>query len=397
MNVFASITRIRPIYAWIAAAVAVVLVAGLITFVNMRKTINLSVDGEQREVVTFATSVADVLEDEGIELAEHDVVAPDPGADLRSGLEIVVRYAHQLSIEIDGEERDVWTTAASAEEALADMARRGSQTAILASRSTTHGRLALDLPLSAGSELLIDDAGEENSISISQDKTLGDVFADQDIEIFLRDEVAITGDNADSNADVIVEITRISEETRTSTKKIKFESKTQNDSSIYKGESKLVTKGKNGEKELRHRVVLVNGEVTDKELLGQKVLTDPVHEVTAVGTKERPAPKPKPTASSGGSTKGAAKGSATKKASGSTDSLNWGALAQCESGGSATIVSANGLYHGMYQFSVPTWKSVGGAGLPSQAPVAEQTARAKALYERSGAGQWPVCGKNLFR
>ena len=30
------------------------------------------------------------------------------------------------------------------------------------------------------------------------------------------------------------------------------------------------------------------------------------------------------------------------------------------------------------------------------ASLAEQTARAQALYDRSGAGQWPVCGKNLF-
>src|SRR5690625_2339382 len=102
VNVFAPITRIRPL-AWIAAALVVVLVVGLAVFFNMRKTINLSVDGEQREIVTYAASVGDVLEEEGIELAEHDVVAPDTGADLRSGLEIVVRYAHQLSIEVDGQ------------------------------------------------------------------------------------------------------------------------------------------------------------------------------------------------------------------------------------------------------------------------------------------------------
>ncbi|NEC93243.1 transglycosylase family protein, partial [Streptomyces sp. SID12501] len=46
--------------------------------------------------------------------------------------------------------------------------------------------------------------------------------------------------------------------------------------------------------------------------------------------------------------------------------------------------------------SVATWQAVGGAGLPSQASADEQTARAKMLYNRSGAGQWPHCGKNLF-
>ena len=68
------------------------------------------------------------------------------------------------------------------------------------------------------------------------------------------------------------------------------------------------------------------------------------------------------------------------------------AIAQCESGGDPTAVSADGMYHGKYQFSVSTWAAVGGTGLPSQAPEAEQDMRAAMLYAQSGPGQWPVCG-----
>ncbi|MGH2838431.1 MAG: transglycosylase family protein [Thermoleophilaceae bacterium] len=68
------------------------------------------------------------------------------------------------------------------------------------------------------------------------------------------------------------------------------------------------------------------------------------------------------------------------------------AIAQCESGGDPTAVSADGMYHGKFQFSVATWQAMGGSGLPSQAPEAEQDMRAVMLYEQSGPGQWPVCG-----
>jgi transglycosylase-like protein len=68
------------------------------------------------------------------------------------------------------------------------------------------------------------------------------------------------------------------------------------------------------------------------------------------------------------------------------------AIAQCESGGDPTAVSADGTYHGKYQFSVATWQAVGGSGLPSQAPEAEQDMRAAMLYAQSGPSQWPVCG-----
>lgn len=87
----------------------------------------------------------------------------------------------------------------------------------------------------------------------------------------------------------------------------------------------------------------------------------------------------------------------TEKQSTSANSSgqNWGALAQCESGGNSSVVSSNGLYHGLYQFDVQTWKSVGGSGLPSQASAAEQTKRAQILFDQRGSQPWPVCGSRL--
>ena len=68
------------------------------------------------------------------------------------------------------------------------------------------------------------------------------------------------------------------------------------------------------------------------------------------------------------------------------------AIAACESGGDPTAVSADGTYRGLFQFDYGTWASVGGAGDPAAASVAEQVKRAKILYARSGSSPWPVCG-----
>ena len=78
-----------------------------------------------------------------------------------------------------------------------------------------------------------------------------------------------------------------------------------------------------------------------------------------------------------------------------SDGNNWGALAKCESGGNPSVVSSNGLYHGLYQFDAQTWQSVGGSGVASQASAAEQTQRAQILYSQRGSQPWPVCGRNL--
>lgn len=67
------------------------------------------------------------------------------------------------------------------------------------------------------------------------------------------------------------------------------------------------------------------------------------------------------------------------------------AIAACESGGNPKAVNAAG-YYGKYQFSPGTWSSVGGNGNPAAAPELEQDYRAALLYNRSGPGQWPLCG-----
>ena len=55
-------------------------------------------------------------------------------------------------------------------------------------------------------------------------------------------------------------------------------------------------------------------------------------------------------------------------------------------------MSADGRYYGKYQFSLTTWRSVGGKGNPVDASEAEQDRRAAKLLARDGTKPWPVCG-----
>ena len=68
-------------------------------------------------------------------------------------------------------------------------------------------------------------------------------------------------------------------------------------------------------------------------------------------------------------------------------------IAECESGGDPTAVSADRRYFGKYQFSRATWRRMGGRGNPARAPEAEQDQRAAMLYEQEGTRPWPVCGR----
>lgn len=74
------------------------------------------------------------------------------------------------------------------------------------------------------------------------------------------------------------------------------------------------------------------------------------------------------------------------------DSVNWDAIAQCESGGNWAINTGNGYYGGL-QFTPGTWSSNGGSGMPHYASRSEQIRIAENVLRTQGIGAWPVCGR----
>src|SRR5690349_11943086 len=76
-------------------------------------------------------------------------------------------------------------------------------------------------------------------------------------------------------------------------------------------------------------------------------------------------------------------------------SVNWDAIAQCESGGNWSINTGNGFYGGL-QFTKGTWRAYGGtkyASTANKASRSEQIAIAEKVLRGQGIGAWPVCGK----
>lgn len=72
--------------------------------------------------------------------------------------------------------------------------------------------------------------------------------------------------------------------------------------------------------------------------------------------------------------------------------VNWDAVAACESGGNWAINTGNS-FHGGLQFSLGTWHSNGGSGMPENASRDEQIRVAENVLHSQGIGAWPVCGR----
>ena len=362
------------------------LVAGGAVAAQAHKSVELVVDGDVRTVSTFAGSVEGLLAQEGVELGEHDVVAPGLETALPTGVQIEVLVADEITASIDGVETTFWTTARTAGDLLTDLRADGSA-AILDVARTADGRSDVrDMPVAAAGEVeVVADGAAQRLPAVAEADTF-DVLTTAGLALSKFDTVTLALAE-DGTPQVLV--TRESIERRDEAVEVPFQTENRDDANLFVGEKKVLQEGVAGE---IHRVVrarLVDGQEVSAAVR-ETVTREPVNRIVAVGTKERPAP----VAAAPAAAPAAASAAPANQGSAPSSGV-WAQLAQCESGGNPSIVSSNGLYHGLYQFSVSTWRSVGGSGLPSQASAAEQTERAQILQARSGWGQWPACSRRL--
>lgn len=358
---------LRRTFTFAAAGLVVALTAGGAVAATAHKTVEIDVDGQERTVATFAGSVGGALAHAGIDVAARDSVTPAVDTAIADGAEIVVRHAQALDVSVAGRTQTIWTTAATTTEALADLAAAGRGGSVVASRAQSDGRPQLALPVASGGTVVVSVDGTTLDVPVNGLATVDDVLTAAGVVLGDLDRVVVAN-LPDGRASVTV--VRLVRGERVETVVVEHGTSEQPDSTLYEGDRRVIQAGVDGAIDRSYRTLTVDGVETSAILTGEVVTVEAVTEIVAVGTKERP-----------------------------TSAANitgvWAALAQCESGGNPTAVSANGLYYGLYQFSVGTWQAVGGSGLPSQASAAEQTERAQILQARAGWGQWPACAAKL--
>ena len=87
------------------------LVAGTTAFVALDKAVTVSVDGQEHKVRSFARTVGDLLDSEGIRYdTAHDLVDSGARRVAGDGETVQVRYGRPVLLTVDGETRTVWTT-----------------------------------------------------------------------------------------------------------------------------------------------------------------------------------------------------------------------------------------------------------------------------------------------
>ncbi|MGI8628499.1 MAG: ubiquitin-like domain-containing protein [Geodermatophilaceae bacterium] len=358
------------------------LLGGSFAWASLSKSVTVSVDGEERAVTTLASTVEGVLDSADLDIGDHDVVIPAPNTNVQDGASIALQRGRPLHLTVDGISREVYTTARSVDEALDQLGYRQAQLEVSASRSA---RVPLD-----GMELTIN---TPRQITLTVDgQTRPVVTTATDVEEFLAEQELYVGPHDWTSlfrtqllADRMrLQIVRVTFSDLAVNEPLPFPVSETPDDTLFEGEREIDSPGVLGQRYVNYRITYHDGVEAVRHAVAIKPISTPVTEVARVGTKPRP------------STGGGANTGATPPPS--DGSLNWDALAECESGGNWSINTGNGYYGGL-QYDQQTWLAYGGddfAPLPHQATREQQIAVGERTYADRGDSPWPSCGFHLY-
>lgn len=335
-------------------------------------TVAISVDGVKQHVTTHGDTVGAALKAAHLSAGRHDLLAPSATSPIKDGSAITLRRGRPVELTLDGRSRTVWVTALSVDEALDQIGLRQAGSVFSADRSRELPLKGFSLDVRTRKDIQVLDGGKvrrtaTNALQVS------DVLQQMKIRLRPKDSLSVKPTTRVSDG-MVIHVTRVDGKRVSDDVPIAFAVIRKADSSMYKGDTKVLQEGRVGVVHKTYLLTYTNGKLTGRRVATSERTAQPVTKIIAYGTKSRPA--------------------VARSVSGA-DGLNWGALANCESGGNPRAVSSNGSYRGLYQFSMGTWQGVGGSGDPIDASPSEQTYRAKVLYRRSGRSPWPVCGKYL--
>lgn len=328
--------------------------------VAFKKDVVLDVNGETRTIVTLASTVEGALEQAGVQVGDQDLVYPAPSEKLSSTEHVTVRTAKQVAVVIDGETRNVTTTATTVGELVEELGGKLTPTTLSSEDVIPAEGMSLDV---VAPQIVSITDGTNTVFTEVSAKTVGDVLDARGIELDEDDVIRPALDTPVTRL-MAIAVDRVEIAQETLTEAYDAEPIYEDDPNLVEGTEQEVTPGTPGEREVTREVTRVNGQEVESVTLEETILTEAVPAVIKRGTMA-----------------GVPQGSV------------WDTLAQCEAGGNWSINTGNGFSGGL-QFTPSTWLAYGGGQYAPEAWMAtreQQIAVATKVQAGQGWGAWPAC------
>lgn len=271
--------------------------AGGLTMVQAldRDTVTFSVDGVSQQAKVKPGTVKQALAQRGITVGPHDDVQPSLDSEIHDGQVITVNYGRRVVVTIDGKKVVRWTTAKNVAEVLAQLNQSDPDNLVSVSRSLDISRAGLSFSMQTAKDVTVTIGGKTQKITAVG--TVADALKAAKVEVDSSDAVN-PGLGTPLSDGMKITLTMVDQKSQKRRVAVPFSTKKVEDSSLPKGEIKVITKGVNGINEVTWTVVFKDGKKVSEKKVSSKVVNAPVTQVVKVGTKTASSSSPSTRSSS---------------------------------------------------------------------------------------------------
>ena len=254
--------RSRAVLASLVAVVLVAVAGTTYGYSALGNDLTLSVDGEAREISSRAATVGDVLAAEGLEVGEHDLVAPALDEQVEDGTFINVRLGRPVDLTVDGVTTTHWVTATDVESALGEIGMAFDNSRLSLDRGAGIDRGGLELEVVTPKKLTFKVSGKKKVRKVTA-MTVEGALERFGVKVGKRDRTTPRLGAAVTDGDVITFTDVRWKKKAVTGESIPFTTEKRDDDSMTVGTTSTERSGSAGARNVTYRLVYVDGAAAD--------------------------------------------------------------------------------------------------------------------------------------
>ena len=268
----------------ILTAVVVALFSVWVFLDEAKAEVVIAADGDVQKVKTSSDTVGELLDDVGIDFGKHDELSHEATTEVVDGMEIVLESANKVTVNIDGEEEEYYSTAETVGEFLEEENIEVKKHDVVSFNDMALLQDGMFIDIDQAFKVTLTNGGDKEDVWATAN-TVKELLQDEDIKYSKQDKIEPALDK-DLKEGMTVTVTKVKTETKEVTEALSFNTDEEKDSELEKGESRTISEGEEGKVERTYEIVYENGEEVDRTLLEENVVQKPKNKKVAIGTKE---------------------------------------------------------------------------------------------------------------
>ncbi|MBO0995501.1 G5 and 3D domain-containing protein [Bacillus sp. SD088] len=279
---FSSMTR-KKLGMLIASFIVFSATLSILTYEGTKKTVALTIDGEEMTVKTHASTVGDILDELEVPVKDTDYLSHSKDTAVKDHLKVVWEKTKRVAVKIDDEETVYWTTAETVDDFLDEEKIEVNEHDEINFSMQDAIQDQLELNIDRAFLLTLQNGKKKEDVWTTS-TTVADLLKQQDIELGDLDRVE-PNLKEDVEPESVVKITRVEKVTDVVEESIDYALVTKKDSDLEQGTEKVVQDGKEGLLKKEYEVIKENGKEVKRKLVTEETVSDSQDKIVAVGTK----------------------------------------------------------------------------------------------------------------